>query len=79
MLYGRYRGLHMQEIKYYTQVDHFIYDDGVIYCYAGDTLFRIDSFLFRWFQRSRILNRMWNILIGNRTMVADIARKMEKC
>ena len=46
MLYGRYRGLHMQEIKYYTQVDHFIYDDGVIYCYAGDTLFRIDSFSF---------------------------------
>lgn len=44
MLYGRYRGLHMQEIKYYTQ--HFIYDDGVIYCYAGDTLFRIDSFSF---------------------------------
>ena len=46
MLYGRYRGLHMQEIKYYTKVDHFIYDDGVIYCYAGDTLFRIDSFSF---------------------------------
>lgn len=44
MLFGRYRGLHMQEIKYYTKVDHFIYDDGVIYCYAGDTLFRIDSF-----------------------------------
>ena len=46
MLFGRYRGLHMQEIKYYTKVDHFIYDDGVIYCYAGDTLFRIDSFSF---------------------------------
>ena len=46
MLFGRYRGLHMQEIRYYTQVDHFIYDDGVIYCYAGDTLFRIDSFSF---------------------------------
>lgn len=45
MLFGRYRGLHMQEIKYYTKVDHFIYDD-VIYCYAGDTLFRIDSFSF---------------------------------
>ena len=39
MLFGRYRGLHMQEIKYYTKVDHFIYDDGV-------TLFRIDSFSF---------------------------------
>ena len=46
MLFGRYRGLHMQKIKYYTKVDHFIYDDGVIYCYAGDTLFRIDSFSF---------------------------------
>lgn len=46
MLFGRYRGLHMQEIQYYTKVDHFIYDDGVIYCYAGDTLFRIDSFSF---------------------------------
>ena len=46
MLFGRNRGLHMQEIRYYTQVDHFIYDDGVIYCYAGDTLFRIDSFSF---------------------------------
>ena len=46
MLFGRYRGLHMQEIRYYTQVDHFIYDDGVIYCYAGDTMFRIDSFSF---------------------------------
>lgn len=46
MLFGRYRGLHMQETRYYTQVDHFIYDDGVIYCYAGDTLFRIDSFSF---------------------------------
>ena len=46
MLFGRYRGLHMQEIKYYTKVDHFIYDDGVIYCYTGDTLFRIDSFSF---------------------------------
>jgi hypothetical protein len=28
------------------QVDHFIYDNGVIYCYAGDTLFRINSFSF---------------------------------
>lgn len=46
MLFGRYRGLHMQENRYYTQVDHFIYDDGTIYCYAGDTLFRIDSFSF---------------------------------
>ena len=46
MLFGRYRGLHMQETRYYTKVDHFIYDDGVIYCYAGDTLFRIDSFSF---------------------------------
>lgn len=46
MLFGRYRGMHMQETRYYRQVDHFIYDDGVIYCYAGDTLFRIDSFSF---------------------------------
>lgn len=36
----------MQKVKHYTQVDHFIYDNGVIYCYAGDTLFRINSFSF---------------------------------
>lgn len=77
MLLGRNRGQYMQKVKHYTQVDHFIYDNGVIYCYAGDTLFRINSFSFPRFQRSRILNRMWNILTGNRTMVADIARKME--
>lgn len=77
MLLGRNRGQYMQKVKHYTQVDHFIYDNGVIYCYAGDTLFRINSFSFTRFQRSRILNRMWNILTGNRTMVADIARKME--
>ena len=46
MLLGRNRGQYMQKVKHYTQVDHFIYDNGVIYCYAGDTLFRINSFSF---------------------------------
>ena len=46
MLLGRNRGQYMQKVRYYTQVDHFIYDNGVIYCYAGDTLFRINSFSF---------------------------------
>ena len=31
MLLGRNRGQYMQKVKHYTQVDHFIYDNGVIY------------------------------------------------
>lgn len=29
-----------------SEVDHYIYDDGVIYCYADNILFRINSFFF---------------------------------
>lgn len=45
-LLGQNRWVYQGENVLGSEVDHYIYDDGVIYCYADNILFRINAFSF---------------------------------
>lgn len=46
MLLEKNGSIYSEENMLGSEVDHYIYDDGVIYCYADNILFRINSFSF---------------------------------